>query len=101
MVTAVAGERSMTYDAATEAFESQVKAAGALVERVMGELGRRIVGHKHVVHRLVMALVSEGHVLLEGLPGLAKTTSIKALAETAHLSFSRIQFTPDLLPADV
>jgi MoxR-like ATPase len=91
----------VTYDPASEALESSIKQAGAVVDRVLGEIGRRIVGQKTVVQRLVMALVSEGHVLLEGLPGLAKTTSIKALAEAASLSFSRIQFTPDLLPADV
>ena len=91
----------MAYDAASEELEQEIKSHGALLDRLVGEMGRRIVGQKAVLNRLVMALVAEGHVLLEGLPGLAKTTVIKTLAETASLNFSRIQFTPDLLPADV
>ena len=91
----------MSYDKATESVENDIKAASAVIDRTMGEVGRRIVGQKAVVERLIMALIAEGHVLLEGLPGLAKTTSIRALGETASLSFSRVQFTPDLLPADV
>ncbi|NRA63508.1 MAG: MoxR family ATPase [Pseudobacteriovorax sp.] len=63
--------------------------------------GRVLVGQDHVLKRLIMGLLCDGHVLLEGLPGLAKTTAVKALSDTAHLSVSRIQFTPDLLPADV
>lgn len=94
----------MSYDPAPHtsgALEERIRSQSAACERAAGEIGRRIVGQKSVVQRLLMALIAEGHVLLEGLPGLAKTTSIKALAETADLSFSRIQFTPDLLPADV
>jgi len=91
----------MTYDASSEAIEQEIKHHGAALDRAMGEIGRRIVGQRSLVERLLMALIAEGHVLLEGLPGLAKTTSIRALADTAALSFSRIQFTPDLLPADV
>ena len=91
----------MSYDPATEALEQQVRTYGAAAERAMGEISRRIVGQRDVVQRLLMAIIAEGHVLLEGLPGLAKTTTIKTVAETAALSFGRIQFTPDLLPADV
>lgn len=91
----------MGFDAATEATEREIRTHSAALDRLMGELGRRIVGQRHVVERLVMALISEGHVLLEGLPGLAKTTAIKALSEACALAFSRIQFTPDLLPADL
>jgi MoxR-like ATPase len=91
----------MAFDAATEAAEREIRNHSAALDRLMGELGRRIVGQRHVVERLVMALIAEGHVLLEGLPGLAKTTAIKALSEACALNFSRVQFTPDLLPADV
>ncbi len=62
---------------------------------------QKIVGQKHIANRLLIALVAEGHVLLEGLPGVAKTTMVKTVAELCHLKFSRIQFTPDLLPSDV
>ncbi len=91
----------MGFDAATEATERDIRAHSGALDRLMGELGRRIVGQRQVVGRLVMALISEGHVLLEGLPGLAKTSMIKALSEACALNFSRIQFTPDLLPADL
>src|SRR4051812_18180701 len=91
----------MSYDAATESAENAIKASAAVIDRTMGEIGKRIVGQKAIVERLIMALIAEGHVLLEGLPGLAKTSIIRALGETAALSFSRVQFTPDLLPADV
>lgn len=91
----------MSFDATSEALDARIRAQSAVIERTQAEIGRRIVGQKSVVERLIMALIAEGHVLLEGLPGLAKTTSIKALAEAADLTFSRIQFTPDLLPADV
>lgn len=91
----------MSYDPKTEGLERQIGQDAGLINRITAEIGKRIVGQKNIVDRLVMALVGEGHILLEGLPGLAKTTAVKALAEVAHLSFSRIQFTPDLLPADV
>ena len=64
-------------------------------------MGQTIVGQKHLVESLVIALLSNGHVLLEGVPGLAKTLAIKSLAELIDAKYSRIQFTPDLLPADV
>lgn len=86
---------------ASEAVETAIRSHAATLDRLMGEIGRRIVGQRGLVERLTMALIAEGHVLLEGLPGLAKTTSIKALSECAALQFSRIQFTPDLLPADL
>jgi MoxR-like ATPase len=64
-------------------------------------LGKVIVGQQTMIERLLIGLLSNGHILLEGVPGLAKTLSIKSLAQTVHADFSRIQFTPDLLPADV
>jgi len=89
------------HDAASEAVTAAIRSQGAALAQTTAEIGRRIVGQKYVVERLLMALVAEGHVLLEGLPGLAKTSCVKAVAETATLTFNRIQFTPDLLPADV
>ena len=71
------------------------------VERLLSGFSSRIVGQTAVGQRLLMALIADGHVLLEGLPGLAKTTAIKTMSELTGLRFSRIQFTPDLLPADV
>ena len=80
---------------------TEVEQAGELVAKITAELGRLIVGQTELSRRLLMAIFADGHVLLEGLPGLAKTSTIKALGEVLDLSFSRIQFTPDLLPADV
>ena len=79
----------------------RVTTAKTLIDRLLEVMERRVVGQTHVAKKLVMGLIAEGHVLLEGLPGLAKTTAVKALGEASDLSFSRIQFTPDLLPADV
>ncbi len=67
----------------------------------VAEVGRRVVGQEVMVERLLIGLLTGGHVLLEGVPGLAKTLAVRTLAEIIHASFSRIQFTPDLLPADV
>jgi MoxR-like ATPase len=71
------------------------------VDRLRNELAKVVVGQQHMVERLLIGLLSNGHVLLEGVPGLAKTLTIKSLAQAVHAKFSRIQFTPDLLPADV
>ena len=73
----------------------------ALVQGVMQQVGRRVVGQEYMVERLLIGLLTGGHVLLEGVPGLAKTLTVRTLAETISTSFQRIQFTPDLLPADV
>ncbi|MDR1971396.1 MAG: MoxR family ATPase [Treponema sp.] len=75
--------------------------AAELAESCRGELGKRIVGQKDMINGLLAALVAGGHILLEGVPGLAKTTAVKSLAEITGLLFKRIQFTPDLLPADL
>ena len=72
-----------------------------LVQNVVREVGKRVVGQEYMVERLLISLLTGGHVLLEGVPGLAKTLTVRTLAETISTSFSRIQFTPDLLPADV
>ncbi len=73
----------------------------ALLQRVVKEVSRRIVGQDMMVERLLVGMLTGGHILLEGVPGLAKTLAVKTLSEIIHASFSRIQFTPDLLPADV
>ena len=75
--------------------------ASGFVTRINNELSKVIVGQQGMIERLLIGLLSNGHVLLEGVPGLAKTLSIKSLAQAVHANFSRIQFTPDLLPADV
>jgi MoxR-like ATPase len=71
------------------------------VQRILKEVSKRIVGQDAMVERLLVGLLTGGHILLEGVPGLAKTLAVRTLAEIIHASFSRIQFTPDLLPADV
>src|SRR5687767_9171086 len=73
----------------------------ALVQGIITQVGRRVVGQDYMVERLLIGLLTGGHVLLEGVPGLAKTLTVRTLAETISTSFQRIQFTPDLLPADV
>jgi MoxR-like ATPase len=73
----------------------------ALVQNVLRQVGRRVVGQEYMVERLLIGLLTGGHVLLEGVPGLAKTLTVRTLAETIDTTFQRIQFTPDLLPADV
>ena len=72
-----------------------------LAQNIVRQVGRRVVGQDYMVERLLIGLLTGGHVLLEGVPGLAKTLTVRTLAETINTSFSRIQFTPDLLPADV
>jgi len=79
----------------------RISHAGRFVDRLREEVGHVIVGQSHMLDRLLIGLLSNGHVLLEGVPGLAKTLTIKSLAQAIHAKFSRIQFTPDLLPADV
>jgi MoxR-like ATPase len=79
----------------------KIQKESAFVDLLSLELGKVIVGQKYMVERLLIGLLSNGHVLLEGVPGLAKTLAIKSLASTIQAKFSRIQFTPDLLPADV
>ncbi len=78
-----------------------VQEAGRFVEQIREAVGLRIVGQHNLVDRLLISLLTGGHVLLEGVPGLAKTLTVRTLAEAIHTTFRRIQFTPDLLPADV
>ncbi|RYF89340.1 MAG: MoxR family ATPase [Chitinophagaceae bacterium] len=79
----------------------KISHAAGFVTRINDELSKVIVGQQTMIERLMIGLLSNGHILLEGVPGLAKTLAIKSLAQSIHADFSRIQFTPDLLPADV
>lgn len=81
--------------------KEDIKQAGIKLKETLEMMGQRLVGQNIVAKRLVMGLLCDGHVLLEGLPGLAKTTAVKALGDATDMLVSRIQFTPDLLPADV
>ena len=83
------------------AINDEVKRASAFVQPLLAEMGKVVVGQNYLVERLVIGLLANGHVLLEGVPGLAKTLSVKSLAQCLSVKFSRIQFTPDLLPADL
>src|SRR5213592_3404403 len=83
------------------AINEAVQEAGAFVRPLFNELGKVIVGQTYLVERLVIGLLANGHVLLEGVPGLAKTLAVKSLAGCLSVKFSRLQFTPDMLPADV
>jgi MoxR-like ATPase len=83
------------------ALNEKIKQESAFVDLLMNEIGKVIVGQKAMAERLIIGLLSNGHVLLEGVPGLAKTLAIKTLSSTMKAKFQRIQFTPDLLPADL
>lgn len=83
------------------ALNERINRESAFVDVLNLELGKTIVGQKYMLERLLLAMLSNGHILLEGVPGLAKTLAIKSLASAIHAKFSRIQFTPDLLPADL
>ena len=80
---------------------NKIAEQGELVNRIRDEVGKVIVGQEKLIDRLVLALIANGHILLEGVPGLAKTLSVNTLAKALGLDFKRISFTPDLLPADV
>ena len=79
----------------------KIERESVFIDALTNEMNKVIVGQKHMVNALLIGLLGKGHILLEGVPGLAKTLSINTLAKSVHGSFSRIQFTPDLLPADV
>lgn len=88
-------------DAAIKQVGEKIKGAQGTIEQLFREIGKVIVGQRYLVERLVVGLLADGHVLLEGVPGLAKTMSVRTLAQTISAKFQRIQFTPDLLPADL
>jgi MoxR-like ATPase len=79
----------------------RIQRESSFVDLITMEMGKSIIGQKHMVERLLIGLLSNGHILLEGVPGLAKTLAIKSLAKVIDARFNRIQFTPDLLPADL
>ena len=83
------------------ALQVRVDAVRPLVDGLWAEINKVIVGQRPMIERLLIGLLADGHILLEGVPGLAKTTAVKTLAQALHVAFSRVQFTPDLLPADV
>ena len=88
-------------NAGITAINDEVKQSSAFVQPLLGEMSKVVIGQKTLVERLIIGLLANGHVLLEGVPGLAKTLSIKSLAQCMDANFSRLQFTPDMLPADV
>ena len=84
-----------------EDLNQQIAAYHPYIDAIEAEIGKAIVGQRYLVERLLIGLLANGHVLLEGVPGLAKTATINALAQTIHTKFARVQFTPDLLPSDL
>ena len=84
-----------------EALNKQIQAMTPLIAGIQQEMAKSIVGQRHLIDRLLIGLLANGHVLLEGVPGLAKTACVSALAQCIHTKFQRIQFTPDLLPSDL
>jgi MoxR-like ATPase len=79
----------------------RIREQSIAVNTLRAEISKVIVGQQDMVDSLIMGMIGEGHILLEGVPGLAKTTAVKAFADATELEFKRIQFTPDLLPADI
>ncbi|ALM49291.1 ATPase [Flavobacterium psychrophilum] len=92
-------ENTSTLD--IRAINEKIERESAFVDLLVMEMNKVIVGQKYMIERLLIGLLGQGHILLEGVPGLAKTLAINTLSQAVHGSFSRIQFTPDLLPADV
>ena len=84
-----------------EALEEQLASVAPILQAARDEMAKVLVGQRGLVDRLLIGLLANGHILIEGVPGLAKTTAVKALSDALDLEFKRIQFTPDLLPADV
>ena len=79
----------------------EIQQASAPFQRLIGEVGKTIVGQEKLIHRMLVGLLANGHLLIEGVPGLAKTTAVACLAKAIRTDFQRLQFTPDLLPADL
>lgn len=81
--------------------EAKIKEKSFVIKKIVDEIGNVVVGQKYVVERMLVGLLADGHILLEGLPGLAKTLAVNSLANAVQADFKRVQFTPDLLPADL
>ena len=79
----------------------QIQAEGQFMTKIYDEIGKVIVGQRYMIERLLLGILADGHILVEGVPGLAKTTAVRAIGDATNLDFSRIQFTPDMLPADI
>jgi MoxR-like ATPase len=86
---------------ALDLIEAEVREKATIVHRITKEVDKVLVGQRELVEGMLIGLLTKGHILVEGIPGLAKTLAVKTLASTIHASFQRIQFTPDLLPADL
>jgi MoxR-like ATPase len=84
-----------------KALNALVEKESAFVDRILGEVGKVVVGQRNMIERMLIGLLCGGHCLIEGVPGLAKTLTVKTVADSIHGTFRRIQFTPDLLPADI
>ncbi|NOZ56068.1 MAG: MoxR family ATPase [Calditrichaeota bacterium] len=84
-----------------QAIHERIRQESAFVDKIQAEVGKVIVGQRYMVERLLIGLLANGHILLEGVPGLAKTLAVRTLSTTIQTKFQRIQFTPDLLPADL
>nr|WP_297308322.1 MoxR family ATPase [uncultured Flavobacterium sp.] len=92
---------STTITTDIRSISEKIERESAFIDLLVNEMNKTIVGQRHMIDRLLIGLLGQGHILLEGVPGLAKTLAINTLSKAVHGSFSRIQFTPDLLPADV
>ncbi|MCB1054596.1 MAG: AAA family ATPase, partial [Acidobacteria bacterium] len=88
-------------NATAEQLTPEIEAQAVKLDRLRQEVSKVMVGQSYMIDRLLMALIADGHILLEGIPGLAKTTAVKSVADAIHTHFSRVSFTPDLLPADL
>ena len=88
-------------DVDVRAINEKIERESAFVDLLTNEMSKVIVGQKYMIERLLIGLLGNGHILLEGVPGLAKTLAINTLSKAVQGSFSRVQFTPDLLPADI
>lgn len=84
-----------------QAINALIEKESAFIDKLLGEIDKVIIGQKYMVERLLIGILSNGHILLEGVPGLAKTLAVSSLSRTIEAKFQRIQFTPDLLPADL
>ena len=84
-----------------QALNQKIHAESEVIERLLNETSKVIVGQQYMLERLIIGLLAKGHILLEGMPGLAKTLAINTLSRAIEAKFQRIQFTPDLLPADI
>src|SRR5204862_2540881 len=93
--------RGTSMKSEIEQLNQQIQAVQPLIAGIQQEMAKAIVGQRYMIDRLLIGLLANGHVLLEGVPGLAKTATISALAQTIHTKLARIQFTPDLLPSDL